>query len=144
MYFFKYIYMCWKNQINKIFKYKHQIFYFNVWTETLDWNVPLLDLSKLLQLALAVYFTTHSSSGRASYFELSTAQTLCACWLWKLFSYSDASGKWTSCWHPSARPGPARPSLQYILSQLTSPGLMKSLKRTTPISSQCKRISKST
>lgn len=58
-----------------------------------------------------------------------------------LFSDSDASGNWTSCRHPLLGLGQQGcPFLQNLLSQLTSPGLMKSLKRITTISSQCTRI----
>lgn len=62
--------------------------------QCLDWNAGLKCTASGPELALAVswvtsavYFTTHSSSGRAYCFELSTAQTLCACWLWKQHSY---------------------------------------------------------
>lgn len=80
-----YIYMdAEKKKIKQIFKYKHQIFYFNDWTEMLR----LKCTTSRPELAVAVswvtsaaYLPTHSGSGGADYSELSIAQTLCACYI---------------------------------------------------------------
>lgn len=114
--------------------------------QCLDWNVRLKCTTSGPDLALAVswvisavYLPTHSGSGRGYYSELSTAQTLCACYFHRVMHLETSLRPGPR----SARPGPARLSPQNILSQLTSPELMKPPKRTTTISSQCKTICKS-